>query len=171
MARGPVTGRKDIVSEIFATAEQPAPNSTACSLPERSHTPLPILPLIKEPTVTHDQAHAPPHNPKTLAAIYAGKADTWPRFSADVVAADLAAIARLPEGFTPVTADTPANDRPVIAIRRSGYTCSDFEILTARHMPDYRPHSPWRDLSGDAVGDTGNQILGWRYADELLRFS
>lgn len=74
----------------------------------------------------------------------------------------------LPAGFTPVTEAVPENDRPVLAIRKSGYQGSTFEILTARYMIDYRPNSPWRDISMDAVGDSGEQILGWQYADAIL---
>lgn len=74
----------------------------------------------------------------------------------------------LPAGFTPVTEAVPENDRPVLAIRRSGYISATFEVMTARYMITYRPKSPWRDISNDAVGDSGEQILGWRYADDLL---
>lgn len=119
--------------------------------------------------MTHAQTLAPAHDPKTLTAIYAGKSETYETAS-DIVAADLAALARLPEGFTPVTRGKPTHDRPVLAIRRSAYSCCDLEVLTARYMTDYRPHSPWRDVSGDAVSDSGNEILGWRYANDLLTF-
>jgi hypothetical protein len=62
----------------------------------------------------------------------------------------------------------PADGRPVLALRRSGYNCCGFEVLTARYMPEYRPFSPWRDISGDAVSDSGSAILAWMYADALL---
>ncbi len=74
----------------------------------------------------------------------------------------------LPAGFTSVLAAVPEADKPVIAVRRSGYLCATFEVMTARYMPDYRPKSPWRDVSGDAVGDSGEAIMGWRDAREWL---
>ncbi len=75
----------------------------------------------------------------------------------------------LPEGYTSVEDSLPENDRPVLAIRESDYITCEFEVLTARYMPDYRPHSPWRDIGNDAVSDSGREILGWAYADELLK--
>lgn len=72
----------------------------------------------------------------------------------------------LPEGFISVEAGLPDHDRPVLAIRKSGYITCQFEILTARYMLTYRPNSPWRDISNDAVSDTGDQILGWREMPE-----
>jgi hypothetical protein len=77
----------------------------------------------------------------------------------------------LPAGFTPVTEAVPLHDRPVLAIRRSGYMSAAFEVITARYMLDYRPRSPWRMLSMDAVGDSGEAILGWKPADEVLQFA
>lgn len=74
----------------------------------------------------------------------------------------------LPAGFTPVAEALPEEDRPVLAIRRSGYISAGFEVVTACHQPTYRPRLPWRDLSGDSVMDDGADILGWRYADEWL---
>ncbi len=76
---------------------------------------------------------------------------------------------KLPAGFTPVTEAQPKDDRPVLAIRKSGYVASKFEVLTARYMIDYRPKSPWRDVSLDAVSDSGEPILGWMYADDMLQ--
>jgi hypothetical protein len=35
-------------------------------------------------------------------------------------------------------------------------------------MPDYRPRSPWRDISGDAVSESGSDILGWKSARDWL---
>ncbi|PJG49639.1 hypothetical protein CAF53_02475 [Sphingobium sp. LB126] len=74
----------------------------------------------------------------------------------------------LPAGFTSVLSALPENDEPVLAIRSSGYVCATFELLTARYMPDYRPRSPWRDISGDAVSDSGSDILAWRPARDWL---
>lgn len=115
-------------------------------------------------------AAAPVADRATLTAIYAGKGDSYAELAPDVVAADLAALARLPVGFTPVTTKLPSHDRPVLVIRRAAYTGCDLEIMTARFMLDYRPNSPWRDISGDAVSDSGCEILGWREASELLSF-
>lgn len=33
----------------------------------------------------------------------------------------------------------------------------------------YRPRSPWRDISNDAVGDSGSDIIGWREAADWIR--
>jgi hypothetical protein len=74
----------------------------------------------------------------------------------------------LPSGFVSVLTSVPRNDRPVLAIRLSGYVCSKFELMTARYIPAYRPLSPWRDISNEAVGDSGGDILGWRYADDWI---
>ncbi|GGD81863.1 hypothetical protein [Croceicoccus mobilis] len=63
----------------------------------------------------------------------------------------------------------PENDRPVLAIRPSSYNCCAIEVITARYMPAYRPNSPWRDISGDAISDSGSdKILAWAYADNIL---
>lgn len=44
-----------------------------------------------------------------------------------------------------------------------------YEIVTARYMPDYRPLAPWRDLSGDDIADSGSdQVLAWAHADAIL---
>lgn len=75
----------------------------------------------------------------------------------------------LPEGFTAVTDGVPSHDRPVLAIRVSSYVAAEFEVMTARYMVNYRPRSPWRDIGGDAVSDSGEQILGWREAPELFK--
>lgn len=75
----------------------------------------------------------------------------------------------LPSGFVSVLAALPKEDRPVLAIRLSGYIGSTFELLTALYMPTYRPKSPWRDISHDAVGDSGSDILGWQYADDWIK--
>ena len=42
-------------------------------------------------------------------------------------------------------------------------------LMTACYMPTYRPRSPWRDISGDAIGDSGSDILGWQLAAEWIR--
>lgn len=83
---------------------------------------------------------------------------------------DPTAIA-LPAGFTPLAQGLPTSDKPVLAIRRSGYGSCKLEVLTARYMIDYRPRSPWRSLGNDSVHDDGEPILGWKQADELLQFA
>lgn len=75
---------------------------------------------------------------------------------------------QLPDGFASVDDKLPVEDRPVLAIRLACTTSAAFEVMTARYQPGYRPRSPWRDLGNDAVTDSGNVILGWRYADEWL---
>ena len=74
----------------------------------------------------------------------------------------------IPSGFVSVLTASPPENQPVLAIRLSGYICATFEVMTARHMPTHRPRSPWRDLSGDAVSDSGSDILGWRGAADWL---
>src|SRR3546814_18314787 len=69
-----------------------------------------------------------------------------------------------PAGFIAALGIRPPENEPVLAIRVSGYTCCTFELLTARYMPTYRPRSPWRDISNDAVADSGGDIIGWRPA-------
>ncbi|QPI75509.1 hypothetical protein [Sphingobium sp. Cam5-1] len=75
----------------------------------------------------------------------------------------------VPSGFVSALSGLPPENQPVLAIRLSGYTCSTFELLTARYMPTYRPRSPWRDISGDAVGDSGSDIIGWCAATDWIR--
>ena len=75
----------------------------------------------------------------------------------------------VPAGFIFALATLPPENRPVLAVRLAGYTCSTYELLTARHMPTYRPRSPWRDISGDAVGDSGSDIIGWCEAADWIR--
>lgn len=75
----------------------------------------------------------------------------------------------VPAGFISVFTALPRDEKPVLAIRASAYVFSRFELLTARYQPLYRPLAPWRDLSGDAVTDSGTDILGWREAAAWLR--
>lgn len=75
----------------------------------------------------------------------------------------------IPAGFISVFTGLPNENQPVLAIRLSGYLCATFELLTARYMPTYRPRSPWRDISGDAVYDSGSDILGWMPASDWIR--
>ncbi len=74
----------------------------------------------------------------------------------------------IPVGFTSVLTGLPDTDEPVLAFRCSGYVCATFEVMTARYMPDYRPRSPWRDISGEAVSDSGSDILAWKLARDWL---
>ena len=75
----------------------------------------------------------------------------------------------IPSGFISVFGALPPENQPVLAIRLSGYICATFELMTACYMPTYRPRSPWRDISGDAVGDSGSDILGWQLAADWIR--
>lgn len=75
---------------------------------------------------------------------------------------------QIPVGFTPVEIAVPQDRRPVLAIRVSGYAPVTFEVMTAVYDVD-RPLAPWRDLSGDGVGDSGTDIIGWKAADEWLQ--
>ncbi|MGC4251390.1 MAG: hypothetical protein QM605_07980 [Sphingobium sp.] len=78
----------------------------------------------------------------------------------------------IPAGFASVFGVfgvLPKENVPVLAIRVSGYSCARFELLTARYMPTYRPLSPWRDLGGDAVTDSGSEILGWTTASDWIK--
>jgi hypothetical protein len=75
----------------------------------------------------------------------------------------------IPSGFISVFGALPDEDVPVLAIRASGYVSATFELLTACYMPTYRPRSPWRDLSGDAVSDSGCDILGWTPAEDWIK--
>lgn len=75
----------------------------------------------------------------------------------------------IPSGFISVFGTLPPENQPVLAIRLSGYICATFELMTARYMPNYRPRSPWHDISGDAVGDSGSDILGWQLAADWIR--
>lgn len=104
-----------------------------------------------------------------LTAIYGPNAAVYMTAAPDVARASIAALHALPDGFVPVTEKLPESEAPVLAIRRSGYVPCDYELLTARHQPDYRPTSPWRTLSGNSVHDSGEPILGWRWENATLR--
>lgn len=80
------------------------------------------------------------------------------------VAVDLA-LRPLPRDFTSVLDSCPP-EGPVLAIRIAASGPSGFEVLTARHDADHRPLAPWRTLDGDAVTDSGSEILGWRAASQ-----
>jgi hypothetical protein len=69
----------------------------------------------------------------------------------------------LPEHFSDWTSADfpPPENRPVLGIRKSSYISSEYEVLTVRYMPTYRPRSPWRHIDGNAVSVNGNPILGW----------
>ncbi len=51
-------------------------------------------------------------------------------------------------GFAFAAEQLPPDTRPVLALRPSSYSCCQYEIVTARYMPAYRPLAPWRELSG-----------------------
>lgn len=75
----------------------------------------------------------------------------------------------IPSGFISVFGSLPDENVPVLAIRASSYTCATFDVLTALYMPSYRPRSPWRDISYDAVTDSGSDILGWTPATDWIK--
>lgn len=79
----------------------------------------------------------------------------------------VATVCKLPEGFTPCSERLPAAGDIVIAIREATVSSVRFELLTARYDPEYRHLNPWRMIDGDAVTDSGNEVLGWRAATEL----
>lgn len=74
----------------------------------------------------------------------------------------------LPKPFIAVDERTPPDDTPVLVVRHSGYTSCEYEVLTAKYMPDYRPHNPWQTLHNDAVTDSGNEVIGWCKMKEWL---
>ena len=80
-----------------------------------------------------------------------------------------ATVHPVPAGFISVFTSMPRDEKPVLAIRASAYVFARFELLTARYQPVFRPHAPWRDLSGDAVTDSGSDIIGWCDAAAWLR--
>ncbi|MFB9060496.1 hypothetical protein ACFFV9_11360 [Sphingobium indicum] len=75
----------------------------------------------------------------------------------------------IPADFIPVLKKLPHDESPVLAIRRSVYAHATFELLTARYLPDHRPNEPWRDIAGEPVSDSGNDILGWMPARDWIR--
>jgi hypothetical protein len=74
---------------------------------------------------------------------------------------------QLPEGYIPCSERLPAACKVVIAIRAATVSSVRFELLTARYDPEYRRLHPWRTIDGDAVTDSGNEVIGWRPAPEL----
>lgn len=71
--------------------------------------------------------------------------------------------------FTLAAEELPPDTGPVLALRPSSHSCCQYEIVTARYMPAYRPLAPWRDLSGDDLADSGSdQVLAWASADAIL---
>ncbi|WP_066542621.1 hypothetical protein [Sphingomonas sp. CCH18-B1] len=71
--------------------------------------------------------------------------------------------------FARAAQQLPSDTRPVLALRPSSYSCCQYEVVTARYMPAYRPLAPWRDLSGDDLADSGSdQVLAWASADAIL---
>lgn len=75
----------------------------------------------------------------------------------------------IPAEFISVFTGLPLEREFVLAIRTSAYRLVTFELLTARYMPDEHPDCPWRDISGDSVGDSGDDILGWMPARNWLK--
>lgn len=119
---------------------------------------------------THDLARIV-ENEAIFNAIYTENGLALAMASPDHAIDKLDAIASLPEGFISVADRLPSHDRAVIAIRLSGYVFAKFEVITARYMRAYRPHSPWRRIDMDSVTDDGDLVLGWREAPEWLQHS
>lgn len=44
--------------------------------------------------------------------------------------------------FVRAAQQLPSDTRPVLALRPSSYSCCQYEIVTARYMPAYRPLAP-----------------------------
>lgn len=63
----------------------------------------------------------------------------------------------------------PTDERPVLAIRHSSSNCCEYELITARYMPEFRPLNPWVDINGDAITDSGQPVIGWRNAFRWLQ--
>ena len=57
----------------------------------------------------------------------------------------------LPAAFTPVSEGLPNQCKTVLGIRECSTRASKFEVLTVRHMPNYRPNNPWQTVDNDAV--------------------
>lgn len=108
-------------------------------------------------------------NETKLTAIYGEHGQAYGINNPEIADAELEALNNLPSEFIRVTDALPPHDKPVLAIRRAGYISSRYEVMTARYMLDYRPKSPWRDISGDAVSGSGGPILGWLEAPEWLQ--
>jgi hypothetical protein len=74
----------------------------------------------------------------------------------------------LPTPFISVEDMLPPQNKPVLAIRRSGYVTTEYEVITAKHMPEYRPLNPWQTIGNDSVTDSGEEVLGWAEMDAWL---
>lgn len=62
-----------------------------------------------------------------------------------------------------VSADyPPIDDKPVLAIRESGYIHCKYELITVRYVKDRI--DPWRTIDGESVKHSGKPVLGWRNA-------
>lgn len=70
--------------------------------------------------------------------------------------------------FTPVEDALPREGWPVLALRKSSTIICQYEVITARYYPSYRPLAPWQTIDNDAVTDSGHDIIAWTYADMLL---
>jgi hypothetical protein len=75
----------------------------------------------------------------------------------------------LPDEFTSVLDTCPEFETPVVALRKAQTPATTFEVITARYMPDYRPHDPWRLLNLSAASASGSPILAWSSAIDTIR--
>lgn len=82
----------------------------------------------------------------------------------------MSSLAPIPNtGFARAAEQLPPDTRPVLALRTLSNRSCQYEIVTARYLPDDRPLAPWRDLSGDDLADSGSdQMLAWSHADAIL---
>lgn len=69
--------------------------------------------------------------------------------------------------WRPVT-DLPDIRRPIIMRCSSGYIApNDVAYVTGHFDDEWRPHAPWREYSGDALGEAGLEPTRWIYRDEF----
>jgi hypothetical protein len=70
--------------------------------------------------------------------------------------------------FTSVEDALPREGWPVLVLRESGTIICQYEVITARYYPSYRPLNPWQTINNDSVTDSGSEVIAWTYADMLL---
>lgn len=75
--------------------------------------------------------------------------------------------AKMPEGFTPATQGVPPSSAPVLALRLATSGSKRYELVTAIYDPERR-FSQWRSIDGDAITDSGNDVIAWR-EDPVLK--
>lgn len=63
----------------------------------------------------------------------------------------------------------PQDTTPVLAIRECSTNRCRYELITAIYDPRHHPANPWRGVDGDAITDSGKQVLGWKNALRWLQ--